>query len=802
MTWRTCIAVIVVWLSFALVNAVAQTPTAVSGEVTQRDGAPLAGVMVLVRETGALEWTSSDGRYTLAALRPGTYTLVLSLGGYTVEEKAVVTEGQSIRVTTQVDWPLSFVEMLVVRAPSRQVESLTDAPAAVTTLDAVDVGRQSTGNQLPLLLAAAPGVQVAQSGLYDFAVNARGFNDFNNRRVRTEVDGRDASMPQVTGYTDWGSLAFGLGEVERIEFVRGPGGALYGMGALNGVLSIQTKAPADSLGGRARFTFGELDTVRGDARLATELGSGWYLRVLGGYQRSRDFALSRVSSVEYAPGTLPTEVVPLITDHATLAFGGVRLDRNAANGRRLVVEAGAMAKEGQVSLTSLGRYQASDQTFPWLRASYESPRWNVLTAYTVADIQDQIGLSAGQPTYQFATNFQVDVQTNRTFAAGRGRWVGGGAYGRQKVDSADPQGVQTNYDQPETADNGAVFGQMDYRLTDRLKTAVALRIDASTLSRTTFSPRAAVVYDLAAAQHARFGFSRAYKAPTIAERRLRAPIAPPVDLSALEQALSPVLGGTSLGFASVPLLAVGNEELDVEEITSFEAGYSVVVRNRTFVQATYYRNHVNTFTSGLLPQVGTSLGRLNPAFGPYQPPASLSPTAAAIVTTALAQTLPPPLFASMSNRADGSPVFAVLSLANFGEADTQGIELSATTQINAWRFDASYGWFDFTIKSEAPDVPLAPNTPSHQGALGAAYVTPQFDVGARVRLVDGFDWVSGVYAGPVPGYGVVDLQANYQVTSALQVGFEVANALNHVHYEIFGGDLLKRRALGHATIGW
>ena len=181
-----------------------------------------------------------------------------------------------------------------------------------------------------------------------------------------------------------------------------------------------------------------------------------------------------------------------------------------------------------------------------------------------------------------------------------------------------------------------------------------------------------------------------------------------MDLSALEQALSPVLGGTSLGFASVPLLAVGNEELDVEEITSFEAGYSVVVRNRTFVQATYYRNHVNTFTSGLLPQVGTSLGRLNPAFGPYQPPASLSPTAAAIVTTALAQTLPPPLFATMSNRDDGSPVFAVLSLANFGEADTQGIELSATTQINGWRFDASYGWFDFTIKSEAPDVPLAP----------------------------------------------------------------------------------------------
>ena len=39
-------------------------------------------------------------------------------------------------------------------------------------------------------LSAAPGVQVAQSGLYDFNINARGFNDLVNRNVRTEIDGR------------------------------------------------------------------------------------------------------------------------------------------------------------------------------------------------------------------------------------------------------------------------------------------------------------------------------------------------------------------------------------------------------------------------------------------------------------------------------------------------------------------------------------------------------------------------------------------------------------------------------------
>lgn len=792
---------VVLALAMAM-SAAAQGQSGISGRVTRQDASPLAGVMVLVQETGDIQWTTADGRYRFTSVRPGSYTLRLSLGNYSVTEAAEVTDSETPLVETTVDWPLTFVEAIFVTSVSRQVESLTEAPAAVTTLDAVDIARQSTSGQLPLLLASAPGVQIVQSGLYDFNVNARGFNDMVNRRVRTEIDGRDASMPQVMGYTDWASLAFGLGEVDQIELLRGPGGALYGVGALNGVLSVQTRAPADSLGGKARFIFGSLDTVRVDAREAVALGNGWYFKALGGYQRSADFARSRVTSVEYAPGLLPTESIPLARDRAELTFGSVRVDRRLKSGT-VIVEGGTVSKAGQVTLTSLGRYQATDSTFPWVRAAFQSAQWNVLGAYTTADIQDQLGLSAGQGTYQAAYNLQLDAHTNRTFAAGRGRWVGGGSYSRQRVDSADPQGVQTNYEHPETADSASAFGQIDYKLGARLKATFAGRVDASTLSRTTASPRAAIVYEIGPAQRARLAFSRAYKAPTIAERRLRAPLAPPLDLSALERALAPVLGGASLGFASVPMLVVGNDALDVEAITSMEAGYNVLLGGRTFLQATYYRNHVDTFTSGLLPQTGTSLGRLNASFGSYRVPSTLGPAAAAAVYGALASALPPSLLASMSNRADGSPVFAVLSLANFGEADTQGVELSATAHLKeGWRVDASYAWFDFTIANAAVDVPLLPNTPSHQGAIGVTYVSAKFDAGLRARLVDGFQWVSGIYAGPVASYGVVDLQANYPVNTRFSVGVDVANLLDHSHYEMFGGDLLRRRALAHTTVSW
>ena len=788
---------------FAVDSPAAQFRSGISGRVMRQDGSPLAGVMVLIRETGAIQYTATDGRYRFFPVRPGQYTLLLSLGGYAVSESASVSDGVSTLLETRVDWPLTFVESLVVTAASRQTEPIAEAPAAVTTLDSIEIARQSTSGQLPLLLAGAPGIHVAQSGLYDFNVNARGFNDMVNRRVRTEIDGREASMPQVMGYTDWASLAFGLGEVEQIEFVRGPGGALYGVGALNGVLSIRTKSPSDSLGGKARFTFGELDTTRVDARHAAALGAGWYFKALGGYQRAADFARSRNTSVEYAPGLLPPEAVPLVRTRTEIAYGNVRVDKEMTNGSTIVIEGGTVSKAGQITLTNLGRYQATDSAFPWVRGAFHSPRWHVSAAYTTASIQDQIGLASGAGTFQTAYNVQADTQTNRSFAAGHGRWLGGLCVLPSTRRLGEPGGRADKL--RASRDRGLRLRVRSGRLQVH-GTAESGRGRPSrrehAQSDDTFSSCGADLR-IRPGQRVRVAFSHAYKAPTIAERRLRAPIASPVDLSALEQALAPVLSGTGLGFGSIPLLAVGNDHLDVEEITSVEAGYNVLVGRRTFLQATYYRNHVNTFTSGLLPQVGTSLGRLNPSFGAYRPPATLSAGAAAAVNGALAAALPPSLLGSLSNLADGSPVFAVLSQANFGKADTQGVELSATAHLSAgWRLDASYALFDFSISDDPPDIPLLPNTPRHQAAVGAAYVTSQFDAGLRYRWVDGFEWVSGVYAGPVPAYGVADLQMNYPVTARLALGFDVADLLDHAHYEIFGGDLLRRRALAHVTVNW
>jgi outer membrane cobalamin receptor len=172
-----------------------------------------------------------------------------------------------------------------------------------------------------------PGVELTQASLNDFNLNTRGFNAAFNRRVLTIVDGRDPSIPGLLGAQEWGGMLAPLDDLERIEFVRGPGAALYGAGAFNGVLVVTSKAPRDSLGGTLRVTFGELHTQRYDLRHAGSAGRGWYYKVLGGFQRSRDFTLSRVSSVEYAPGVLPREAVAPPLDRYQSASGSLRLDK-------------------------------------------------------------------------------------------------------------------------------------------------------------------------------------------------------------------------------------------------------------------------------------------------------------------------------------------------------------------------------------------------------------------------------------------------------------------------------------------
>ena len=282
--------------------------------------------------------------------------------------------------------------------------------------------------------------------------------------------------------------------------------------------------------------------------------------------------------------------------------------------------------------------------------------------------------------------------------------------------------------------------------------------------------------------------------PNYSEFFLAAPAGTPITaFTPLDNAVRQATG-RSIGLNFIPILARGNGNLEVEEITSYEIGYTGILSSRVFVTVDYYQNEVENFVTDLLPGV-------NPAFPGFTPPAFLPPQLAAVVLATLRGGLGPN-FAGLTTLPNGQPAL-VLSYANAGAVDTEGLDVALDWALaDRWTVDFSYSWFDFEIKERALGDQLLPNAPENKFNAGLAYRGNRFDAGLKYRWVDDFDWAAGVFVGPVPSYDVVDLSAGYQITDSIQVGVDVSNLFDDEHWQSFGGDLISRRALGYVSFSW
>ena len=777
------------------------------GRITRADGGGIGGVIVQVVETGDVQLSDANGDFRFE-LPAGTYSLQFVAGEQVAtENNVVVNSGQTTRVDKKVDWNLSVAETITVYSASRRVERVVDAPSAVTVAAPEDIQAVAPSGQAPRIIESAPGVDFTQSGLYDTNFNARGFNSSLNRRILTLVDGRDPAIAFL-GAQEWAALSFPLDEMASVELVRGPGSALYGANAYSGVLNMTTKQPRLSPGGRLMLSGGDLNTRRADFRHAGALGGEWYYRVVGGYQDSDDFARSRQTSVEYTvpcsttvtTNCLRREAVPLALEEVQIRFGGLRFDKHFANTNVWTLEGGYSTIEGPVFQTGIGRVQVTDVKRPWARTNFNMPHWNISAYYDARKAEDQIALASSAHLFEDSHNVHGEVQTNWDFFGARTRVVAGVAYNDQDVDTANNAGVQTLMSAPQSEELQSAFGQVEFDVTKAVKIVAAARYDDSTLFEAQVSPKAAIVFSPGSNHTLRLGYNEAFQRPNYSELFLTAPAGAPVNLAAAAaahpspqvQALAPVL--TSLGFNAMPILARGNNALDVEKIKSFEAGYAGIYGGKLFLTVDLYKSRLSEFVTDLLPGV-------NPAFPTYAVPTGGLPP---IVVGGVEQFLG---LALGANRAgvttiNGRPAL-VLSYANAGEVDTQGGELAFNYYVtNNWLVDFNYSHFDFDVKQFQAGDRLLPNAPEKKFNLGLGYRGTKFDAKVSYRWVEEFDWAAGVFVGTVPQYDVVNLAGNYRISNMVSVGVDVSNLLDNEHWEAFGGDLMSRRALGFVTVNW
>jgi outer membrane receptor for ferrienterochelin and colicins len=776
------------------------------GRLARRDTSGVSGATAILNETGETMLTGADGQFWFANLTPGTYSVTLSLGPQAVTITGVqISAGATETLEETVDWEVGFTYELVVRGVSRQAERIVEAPAAATSLLAADIERMAPTSEAPKLLEFAPGAMIARGGLWDFNIGTRGFNRALSRRVAVMLDGHDLSLP-FFGYQGWPAFSFPLDDLANVELVRGPSAALYGANASGGVIHMTSKEPKLNRGGMLRATFGGSRTMNIEGRWAGSLGNNWYARAVGGMRRSAGFAVSRVNGPEYsvtcAPGTfgdcLPTEVVSFDDEDAAIVFGQLRFDKYFSNDVLLTMEVGhAQGAFGVFqAVAQRAKSVGNDGKRPWARLNISTKQYNVAAIYDgYHEPSGYVGLTSGNPFNSNSHRVQVDGQTNRRFRQDRIQLVAGGTATIENMDSYNPAvGGQTFLFTPISSNSEAVFAHVGWKVTPRVKAVVAARGDWSSLYDFQLSPRFSVTYAVTPNHSIRGTYNRAFQVSNSLEYFLNAPVAPPVDLVAFNAFCAPF--GVDCRFGATPVLALGNEDLDVETVHTFEVGYKGIFVNRALMTFDYYRSRSSNLVTSLLPQIGTSLGRLNPRFGPWTAPAGLPEVVADQIRT---------LVPLLSNHYDGSNILSAASYTNFDQADTHGIDLGLSWFLpSGWRPTLAYSWFSFSVPKGPPDTQglLLPNTPSHTWSAGLAYEGRRFGASFDARWVDGFRWSDGFFLGDVESYSTVDMAATYPLTPHIRVNLNVSNVFNDRHWETFGGALLKRRALVGVQYNW
>jgi len=158
---------------------------------------------------------------------------------------AVPAAAQSLPERLQ-DLSLEELSNIEITSVSKRGERLSDAPTSVFVITAADI-RRAGATSLPEALRLAPNLQVAQVSGRSYAISARGFNGSSANKLLVLIDGRSVYSPLFSGVF-WDVQDPMLEDIERIEVISGPGGTLWGVNAVNGVINIITHSAAKTQG--------------------------------------------------------------------------------------------------------------------------------------------------------------------------------------------------------------------------------------------------------------------------------------------------------------------------------------------------------------------------------------------------------------------------------------------------------------------------------------------------------------------------------------------------------------------------
>lgn len=393
---------------------------------------------------------------------------------------------------------LEELAMVEVVSVSRRPEALADAAAAIFVISADDI-RRSGALTLPEVLRLAPNLNVQRVNSVDYAISARGFNGYEtSNKLLVMVDGRSIYSTLHSGVF-WDARDLALEDIERIEVVSGPGGALYGSNAMNGVINITTRSARDTVG-----TLVSVAAGAGDASVM--LRHGGRLGEAGAW-RAYVRAVSHDDSLNPAGGEA--------TDAATGLRGGARLDWSAG--------VNALTLQGDVFDNELTINEDYSGTGTRVSGRNILGRWARPLAGGEFHIQAYYDRFERVEPGTVEDNDTWDVSAQHTLNMGRHHLVYGAGYRSVQSRFAAPPGGAFLDPEELTLSLTNVFIQDQIALTDALTLTLGAKYEDNSFSGQEFLPNIRLGWKRPGGDLVWAAISRASRTPNRIERGLTLP---------------------------------------------------------------------------------------------------------------------------------------------------------------------------------------------------------------------------------------------------------------------------------------
>jgi iron complex outermembrane recepter protein len=463
-----------------------------------------------------------------------------------------------------------------VFSASKKNERVVETPASVYVIGPEEI-RRSGHTHIAELLRLVPGLNVARIGSSRWAISARGFNHEFASKLLVLIDGRVVYTPTFSGVY-WNLQDMILDDVERIEVIRGPGAAIWGSNAVNGVINVITKSSRQAPGTHVRAIVGSEDRAILSMRTAggqDDLHYRFYGKMSNrdasadpaGHDRSDEWRAQRSGvRLDWSPA-----------DRDSLWFDGSIYHGDQRNALRDFDPLTFAPIDAHVDASNNGGHAMVH----WDRELSESQNLSFQATYDQLlqrdDLFDDVRHTvAGDAQHRIALSEHNEVTWGLSYRLSAFRLSRS-----TRVGIADRSGEDVAY---------SSFVQDEIRLGDRLKITAGSKFEWNDISGWEAQPSLRGIWLATPHQQLWAAVSRAVRTPSRGE----------LDANLLFD----VLPANALfpGSPITPIVSAGNPRLEPEVLTAYELGYRTQIHDRLSLDMSAFWNHYdNGVSAPLLP---------------------------------------------------------------------------------------------------------------------------------------------------------------------------------------------------------